>query len=227
STTACTAVGYYENGSGVIVPLAERWNGTEWSIQTTPSPSGATESEPLSVSCATSTACTLVGYYVNSAKVRVPLAENWNGSEWSVQSVPIASGSTKTRVTGVSCTSATACTATGDYTNSSGIEVTLAERWNGTEWKIQSTPNPEGAKGSHLQGGVSCTSSTACTAVGSLFNSAGKFVTLAEHWNGTEWKIQSTLNEENSVLSGGISCSATASCAAVGNTGKTFAEIYG
>ena len=45
---------------------------------------------------------------------------------------------------GVSCTSATACTAVG-YDASVGTTVTLAERWNGTSWKIQSTPNPTGA----------------------------------------------------------------------------------
>ena len=70
---------------------------------------------------------------------------------------------------GVSCTSATACTAVGDYVNRDGTQVTLAERWNGTSWTIQSTPNPTGAQyagwTATLQG-VSCTSATACTAVG-------------------------------------------------------------
>ena len=235
SATACTAVGYYENSSGVTLPLAERWNGTEWSIQTTPSPSGATESEPLSVSCATSTACTLVGYYGNSEKVKVLLAESWNGTEWTVQTVPNPSGSTKAQARGVSCTSSTACTMVGEYKNSAGTEVTLAERWNGTEWKIQTTPNPTEAKNSYLNGGVSCKSSTQCTTVGVSVTSSGKPVTLAEHWNGTEWTIQSTPNGENGEgwLAGGVSCSGTASCAAVGSaigsTGSniTLAEMYG
>jgi hypothetical protein len=42
---------------------------------------------------------------------------------------------------GVSCTSATACTAVGYYTNSGGTDVTLAEGWNGTSWAIQVTPS--------------------------------------------------------------------------------------
>jgi hypothetical protein len=54
------------------------------------------------------------------------------------------------------------------------------------------------------------------------------WVTLAEQWNGTEWKIQSTPNgaKGEGWLSGGVSCSSFVSCMAVGNTSKTFAEIY-
>jgi hypothetical protein len=234
SATECTAVGYYENGSGVIAALVERWNGTEWKIQTVPGPSGATESKPLGVSCAAANACTLVGHYLNSSKVEVPLAEVWNGTEWSVQSVPSPSGATKANLSGVSCTSAAACTATGSYNNSSGVEAPLAERWNGTAWAIQSAPTPEGKEG-NLGSGVSCTTSTACTAVGTVKKAGGTtYTTVTEHWNGTEWSIQSTpASEMADTFFSGVSCSETASCAAVGEAGKslsslkTFAEIYG
>jgi hypothetical protein len=50
--------------------------------------------------------------------------------------------------------------------------VTLAERWNGISWTVQSTPNPaHGDPGSerHLNA-VSCTSSGVCTAVGYYFD---------------------------------------------------------
>ena len=42
----------------------------------------------------------------------------------------------------VSCSSATACTAVGTDLNPSGVDVTLAERWDGTSWQRQATPNP-------------------------------------------------------------------------------------
>src|SRR5207247_7771343 len=58
----------------------------------------------------------------------------------------------------------------GSYTNSSGQKVTLAERWNGRTWAVQSTPNPRGAQSSSLSG-VSCPSSTLCVAVGSYTRS--------------------------------------------------------
>jgi hypothetical protein len=229
SSTACTATGWYESSAGVEVPWAARWNGTEWTVQSMPAPTGAKASYPNGVSCTSATSCTTAGYYVNSSSVNVLFAESWSGSEWTIRTTPTPSGATKTRVSGVSCTSSTACTLVGEYTNSSGVEVTLAERWNGTEWAVQSTPNPAEAKGNHLNGGVSCTTSTTCTAVGVYQNSAGKYATLAEQWKGTEWKIQATPNNEKGEgwLTGGVSCSSFMSCVAVGNAGKTLAEIYG
>ena len=52
---------------------------------------------------------------------------------------------------GASCTSASACTAVGDYVTSTGASKTLAERWNGTAWTLQSTPNPSGGSAQRAQ----------------------------------------------------------------------------
>jgi hypothetical protein len=63
SSTACIAVGYDQNSSGVYLSLPEIWNGTEWKIQTTAEPTGTINSLLKSVSCTSSTACTAVGWY--------------------------------------------------------------------------------------------------------------------------------------------------------------------
>src|SRR5579884_777295 len=65
---------------------------------------------------------------------------------------------------GVSCTAWNACTAVSQY-SSGGTTVTLAQAWNGSSWKQQSTPNPSGSTLSSLDA-VSCFSADACTAVG-------------------------------------------------------------
>jgi hypothetical protein len=217
SSTECTAVGDYENGSGAKAPLAERWSGSEWKVQTAPSPSGAKWAALAGVSCTSSTACTAVGRYLNSSSVEVTLAERWNGSEWSVQSTPNPSGAKSSWLEDVSCTSSTACTAVGRYLNSSSVEVSLAERWNGSEWSVQSTPNPSGAKWSR-PADVSCSSSTACLAVGSYESSGSVRMTLAEAWNGATWSIQTTPNpvgsEWNSLK--GVWCASATECMAVG-----------
>ena len=64
------------------------------------------------------------------------------------------------------------------------------ELWNGTSWKLQSTPSPAGAKDAELNG-VWCASASACTAVGDYYTSVTR-TTLAERWNGTSWAIQGT-----------------------------------
>ena len=44
----------------------------------------------------------------------------------------------------VSCSSADTCTAVGTNLAATGLNVTLAERWNGTSWQAQHTPKLAG-----------------------------------------------------------------------------------
>jgi len=59
TTNDCTAVGTYATSSADL-PLAERWNGSAWSSQTTPNPFADTF--PYGVSCSAATSCTAVGF---------------------------------------------------------------------------------------------------------------------------------------------------------------------
>jgi hypothetical protein len=214
SASACTAVGSYYNGTRQVT-LAERWNGTKWSIQRPPNPKGASNIELDGVTCVSTRACTAVGFYINSTQTAlVTLAERWNGTKWSIEHTPNPKGVPDTWLFSVSCASARACPAVGYYYNGT-IYPTLAERWNGTKWSIQSTPNPKGSVQSVLFG-VSCVSARACTAVGSYEN--GARLALAERWNGTKWSIQSTPNPKGASGSElrGVSCTAAGACTAPG-----------
>jgi hypothetical protein len=187
---ACEAAGSYTNSSGDDVTLAEVWNGTKWAIQATPNPSGSTIAVLGGVSCTGAAACETVGTSF-SPGVHKTLAEVWNGTKWAIQATPNPSGTVYKSIDRVSCTGAGACEAVGFYTNSSDVNVALAEAWNGTKWAIQKTPNPSGTA-ENLLGGVSCTSAGACEAVGSYTSSGSR--TLAEVWNGTKWAVQATPN---------------------------------
>jgi hypothetical protein len=215
SASACSAVGDYFNGTAMVA-LAERWNGTRWSIRHPPNPAGASDVFLHGVSCTSASACTAVGNYF-SGTASVALAERWNGTRWSIQHTPNPAGSSNTFLTGVSCTSASACTAVGDSGNGT-TTVTLAERWNGTRWSIRHPPNPAAAPGSILLNAVSCASASACTAVGTYSNGTMN-VTLAERWNGTRWSIQHTATPAGSQAStlAGVSCTSATACTAVGN----------
>ena len=223
--SACTAVGDYFNGTATVT-LAERWNGTTWSIQTTPNPAGGSGSILNGVSCTSASACTAVGNSSNGT-----LAEGWDGATWSIQAPPNPAGASDIFLQGVSCTSASACTAFGEDGNGT-TDVTLAERWNGATWSIQHTPNPAAAPGSILVNAVSCASASACTAVGTYSNGTMN-VMLAERWNGTRWSIQHTPNPaggSDSTLYG-VSCASATACTAVGGsfngtTGVTLAERW-
>src|SRR5215470_15737778 len=175
SASACTAVGFSDTST-----LAEEWNGTAWTIQGTPKPSGSTNSELDGVSCSSASACTAVGWYQTSTG-QFGLAERWTGAAWTIQSTPLPGAGDSPTLLGVSCISASACTAVGDYQTSSD-EFTLAERWNGTACKIQSTPKPSGSSASELDGAF-CSSASTCTAVG-WYTSHNQEVPLAEKESG-------------------------------------------
>ena len=230
SITACTAVGWsYLTGSDDFVTLAEVWNGTAWSIESTPNPAGSTDSALLGVWCSSATACTAVGDDKNSSGDYVSSAETWNGAAWSLQAIPTpaaATGPEGAEMDGVSCTSTTACIAVGNYENSSDDVLVLTEIWNGTAWSIASTPVPTGATDSYLDG-VSCTSPTACTATGGYTDGSGAGETLAEEWNGTAWSVQSTPNPAGATFGGlfEVACTSPSACMAVGtwqHNSKTY-----
>jgi hypothetical protein len=227
ATSACTAVGSYNNGTR-RVSLAERWNGEKWAIQTTANSETGTV-ELLGVSCDSSSSCTAVGKHESEA-----FAERWNGTSWSISATSKPTGATWSALEKVSCTSASNCMAVGAFKEGSSGESsnkkTLAERWNGSSWSVASSPNPSGAKGSSLLG-VSCTSTSACTAVGRYVSAAtgGLEVfateekTLAESWNGSTWAIQASPNPEGQKFSllNGVSCSTSTACTAVGSAALT------
>lgn len=206
SSSSCTAVGYAATSSGAQVSLAERWDGTRWQIQPTPSPSGAQFSFLNDVSCSSPSACTAVGQTSQGT-----LAERWDGSTWRIQPTPnLPSGGGG--LLGVACTSPSSCTAAGF--SKSG---TLAERWDGTRWQIQPTPNPSGAQFAFLNG-IGCSSGSACSAVGAYVTSSGDFVTMAERWNGSEWSTQPTPNPAGAKgdFLFAVACPSDSACTALG-----------
>jgi len=115
----------------------------------------------------------------------------------------------------VSCSSAAACTAVGTDLNTSGINVTLAERWNGTSWQRQPTPNPAEDTAPAVDPellGVSCPAADFCEAVGT-YQLGGVGLGLAETWNGRHWKLQPFPFSGSPVQ---VSCTSSQFCEAVG-----------
>ena len=230
TATSCIAVGDYVNSSGLDATLAERWNGTRWSIQPTPNPAGVPTAVLFGVSCTSGSSCMAVGTTFNNSGQAGLFSERWNGATWHLQAVPAPSGAQSSLLLNVSC-AASSCEAVGEYNDSSGATVTLGERWDGSTWHAQSTPNPARASGNSLSG-VSCPSPLDCTAVG-LGNGSGTPITLGERWNGTGWSLEAVPSPvgaaENQL--NGIACPATDACAAVGivfpTRGAISAEALG
>jgi Ser-Thr-rich glycosyl-phosphatidyl-inositol-anchored membrane family len=226
SSTSCIAAGEYYNGSMVVQTLVERWNGTSWSITTSPN-QGTGSNSFTGVACTSATSCKAVGTYYNASDLAQTLVETWNGASWSLAASP-NQGSSFNFLNGVACTSSTSCVAVG-FDFASTRDQTLVESWNGTSWSITESANTGGSDNS--LGALSCTSSTSCVAVG-VYSKGGVQQTLVESWNGSTWAVVASPNSggSNNGLSG-VSCTSSISCVAVGTytnagVGQTLVETW-
>jgi DNA-binding beta-propeller fold protein YncE len=215
SATSCFAVGHQGPGGTGASTLIELWNGTEWSVQS--SPDTADVGNYLEgVSCDSSSSCMAVGHTydeeISSWDHQGPLAEHWNGFEWSIESP-------SKPLRGISCLTADICLGVGAVHVEKYVWAAVTERWDGTEWTPDNWPLPPDATGENsYQVGVSCRSNR-CTAVGLYENGkAGWYALLAERLNflsfypdatteaatsvkATEATLNATVNPEGSATS--------------------------
>ncbi len=216
--TDCIAVGS-SDPNGNSSPLAERWDGRKWTVLPAISVPGTRSGQLSGVSCSSVDACTAVGTYVATANNALTgFAARWNGSSWTLQSIPAPAGSVGTDLHSVSCSSATSCVVVGEDLQLFGrlsAPVTLAEHWNGSTWTVEPTPHP--APDQEYLVGVSCAAPDACTAVG-LYTVFGRENPLAIRWDGSSWKSQATPKPADAVAGQfeGVSCPTQVVCTAVG-----------
>jgi hypothetical protein len=208
SATTCMAVGELSVAPGRDVYLAEQRTSGGWALTTIPTPTGLALWGLTGVSCTSANACLAVGYgdSVGAGASQTPDALFWNGTSW-VDEPPLAP-TPFTPLSGVSCPTAGFCMVVGSVFNplSSHRFTGLAETWSNGNWTEISVPASDSLNS------VSCTSSTACTAVGS----SGSGESLLARWNGSTWTVQSQASATDNLLA--VSCSAGSSCTAVGET---------
>jgi len=173
STNDVWAVGWFNNAQDIPRTLIEHWNGSSWSVVT--SPNGSNGSNFLfAVTAVSSTDVWAVGEFNNTST----LTEHWNGHTWRVVSSPNSTGSNT--LNAVQAVSATDVWAVGQTATQ-----TLIEQWNGKKWSVVASPN---LTGNNLLRGVAIVSATDIWAVGFVIASVGE-QTLIEQWNGSSWSI--------------------------------------
>ncbi len=229
ATDECIAVGSASLPAGLHT-LAERWNGSTWSILTTPNP-GSDGDWLNAVSCPSTTVCIAVGATgANTAGTQYGLVERWNGSVWSATRINPGVGGAAV-FDAVSCSSASACTAVGyAYSCCDPETFTVADRWNGSSWSLQTTPVLDCGCASLT--GVSCPTATVCTA-SSFGGGSDLDMPLTERWTGGTWLVGSSQPPTPGSEDGGlnsVSCPSATACTAVGyyytNPGdSTFAAL--
>ena len=222
TTTWCEAVGAVPGGAPQTA--AEVWDGTGWSGQPMPTPSGSTTGLTLNgVSCPVTVRCFANGLATISGSSQ-PLVEEWSGGTWSVLPNSSIAGSGFAAVT---CTTVSECVGVG-Y---SGNHVLVAT-WDGIRWTSVSAPD---AGTDDWLLGVTCFSAAVCLAVGT--NWAGTVGDpVAEQWDGSTWSV---IKAPSSATSGyddelaGAACWDATDCIGVGQDaastpgGLALGELFG
>ena len=221
SSTLCFAVGFLSvSGSGMDKTLIERWDGTHWSVVTSPNPAGAKFSRLFAVACQSAVSCFAVGnQFFPTSRSGKTLIERWDGKVWAIVTSPNpAAGWVDPQLSGVSCTAST-CLAVGlESITSSVCCKTFVQRWHDNAWSNVAAPNLAGSSYSRLNA-VSCPSASVCVAVGD-FATTGFLKTLVERWNGASLSVVTSPNHphvgEGHQLAS-VSCPSATTCVAAGD----------
>ncbi len=202
SPDSCMAVTEYKVGFLNWPQVIQIWDGKEWSIAPSPTaPEGSDSSTVRAVSCPAANACVAIG---------AQWAATWDGESWSAKAIsfPPEFSLHSVAFDGLSCTAIEACSAVGiGWGIDFSTEELFAGHWDGEEWMVEGMPEPKNyisLTGS--DGLLSCSSADDCEFATVAFTEGGQSL-LAEHWDGGQWSIQTTVNPEWPFPSvNGVSC---------------------
>jgi hypothetical protein len=182
-----------------------QWNGTAWSAVTLPLPAGANSNTTLNaISASGPDDVWVVGTFLDSTLGRnETFSDYFNGTAWSVVSMPLVSSSNLNafyQFSGIQANSPTDVWAVGESAVVDGSSTDLIEHWNGTAWSIVTTPSP--GSGDSLTSVTTSNAANDVWAVGvTQPTGATEGQTLTLNWNGTAWTtVASPDNGSPSVL---------------------------
>lgn len=208
----CVAAGYHYGPRGYAL-LAEFWNGRRWRIIQSANPAGVSSAFFNDVGCQWRVGCIAVGGQSGGTGQGQELAERWADGRWRMLSLPWPAGAQATELNGISCDGGI-CIAVGEYLAANGQLLTLAERWNGTSWRLLH-PISARAPMSVLYD-VSCATARTCMAVGGSVWT--RQYPLTELWRNGRWQLVPGGRVAGGSLSG-VSCQIQLWCMAVGAVG--------
>ena len=228
----CTAVSQYQDGSGFHGLLLTQTGGT-WADgveAVLPGDAGTGAVSLSDVSCSSAGNCTAVGNYHDLSTHQQGLLLTEAAGTWAAAAATPPTGAAaipNTNLYRVDCSGAGACTAAGQYTDSSNHNQGLFVNQTGGAWStgIQ-VPAPSDAKptGNNIFfKGISCPSAGNCSAVGGYTDNAnvGQALLLSESSGTWAQGVKAVLPSDNSTSSPyaqtyGMACASAGNCAAVG-----------
>ena len=179
------------NSSGAEETLIEHWNGTNWTIVSSPNP-GSDSNNLTGIVAISAVNIWAVGYY-RSYNYYQSLIEQWNGKQWNVVTSPNPAQTDNSLSEIARIPGTNHLWAVGSYDNSgSNIGLSLlvcSMENNGMLLREQIA----GTGFNNLIAVTSISESNVWTA-GYYENTNSVFQTLIEHWDGTSWSVVASPN---------------------------------
>jgi hypothetical protein len=118
--------------------------------------------------------------WVNLTNSSQAIAEAWDGTHWTLLPAPSPDG-----LFAVSCTSSSICRTAGEGVRSGNALTTFVQRWNGSGWSHDETPN---LTLDNYFYSISCPKDASCVAVGED-QVSGQVYGLVESLSDGSWSI--------------------------------------
>jgi hypothetical protein len=193
SATDVWAVGASVNSTPNVSTLIENWNGSSWSIVSSPNP--ATNNVLRGVAADSTGDVWAVGYSNSgTSSSDTPLVEQWDGTSWNVVTTASLPSGISGGFTGVAAIPGTnELWAVGTMFNNVGTPTfhTLIEQYDGTNWNIVPSPDPTtwGSQTQSFLGGIAVNNANDAWAVGEygVAGNPSQAYGLYKHWDGTSW----------------------------------------
>jgi hypothetical protein len=147
--TGSVRIGTPDRGRGYFQPLIERWTGSAWRLEDSPTlPSGALAGELYGVVALSTTDAWAVGNYTASDHTRRTLIAHWDGAAWTVAASPDEWG----ELSGIAAVGARDVRAVGYHLIGAegSAQIGIVEQWNGAVWSVIESPTPTGVTHSSL-----------------------------------------------------------------------------
>lgn len=149
------AVGYYVSGKFQQRTLIEHFNGSVWSVVSSPSP-GALQNILYGVAAISDSDVWAVGAEQDADGLFHALTEHWDGAAWSVVNA-VDGGSNGNQFYAVKALASNDVYAVGQQSGTAFPSEALIEHWDGTAWSVVSSPADSSTA---LPLGVTATAST-------------------------------------------------------------------
>jgi len=229
----CTAAGDYAPGSASEQAfVVSQINGTWHTAIKVPGTAALNQGgiAGIAVSCGSAGNCSAGGHYTDSSGRDQAFVVNQVNGTWhtaiEVPGTAVLNRGGNADITSVSCASAGNCSASGDYTDSSGRnQVFVVSQINGTWHTAIEVPGTAALNrgGDAGIGSVSCASAGNCSAGGSYIDSSGhRQAFVVNQVNGTwhtaiEVPGTAALNRGGYADIGSVSCASAGNCSAGGS----------